>query len=66
MDWADNKPETPPLFAPVGFRSLFLAFGAIAFSFGGASTFPTIQHDMRKPEDFSKAVGLSYSSEYMK
>lgn len=34
----------------------FLSFGAILFAFSGASTFPTIQHDMKEPHKFGIAV----------
>ena len=38
------------------FKSFFLSFGKILFSFGGASAFPTFQNDMKRKEQFSKAV----------
>lgn len=41
--------------------SLFLSFGIILFAFGGASTFPTIQHDMKRPEKFPRVVLISFS-----
>lgn len=37
-----------------------LAFGAIAFSFGGTATFPTIQTDMKHPNLFHIAVVFAY------
>ncbi|CAB3361564.1 Hypothetical predicted protein [Cloeon dipterum] len=42
------------------FANFFMAYGTIAFSFGGASTFPTIQNDMldRSRFPFSVAVGF--------
>ena len=42
------------------FTDFFLAFGAIMFSYGGASTFPTIQHDMKEPKKFKYAVIITY------
>ena len=39
---------------------LFSAFGTILFSFGGASTFPTIQTDMRKASKFPLSVLWAY------
>ena len=57
-----NQPRPPPQ-EKLTFQSVFLAFGAILFAFGGASTFPTIQHDMKKPGDFPKAVVWAYASE---
>lgn len=38
------------------FKSFFLSFGKILFSFGGASAFPTFQNDMKHKEQFSRAV----------
>ncbi|XP_031567596.1 amino acid transporter AVT1J-like [Actinia tenebrosa] len=45
---------------PVTFLSFFSAFGTILFSFGGASTFPTIQTDMKQPSKFPMSVVWSY------
>ncbi|GFG32693.1 hypothetical protein Cfor_05159 [Coptotermes formosanus] len=45
-----------------GFRSFFLAFGTILFSFGGASTFPTIQNDMVQKRKFSTSVIIGFSA----
>jgi len=44
-----------------GFTSFFLAFGTILFSFGGASTFPTIQNDMINKRKFSTSVVIGFS-----
>ncbi|KAJ1373333.1 hypothetical protein KIN20_035709 [Parelaphostrongylus tenuis] len=41
-------------------NNFFLAYGTIAFSFGGHGAFPTIQHDMTKPFRFNRAVWASY------
>ncbi|UYV83376.1 hypothetical protein LAZ67_23000819 [Cordylochernes scorpioides] len=46
--------------SPPSLRSFFLAFGTITFSFGGASTFPTFQNDMRDRTQFPKAVLISF------
>ena len=43
-----------------GFSCDFLAFGTILFSFGGASTFPTIQTDMKKASRFPLSVVFAY------
>ena len=37
-----------------------VAFGTIIFSFGGASTFPTIQTDMKKSSKFPQSVFWAY------
>ena len=42
------------------FVPLFVAFGTILFSFGGASTFPTIQTDMKKSSRFPLSVFWAY------
>ena len=57
----DTRSDTPP--QPTTPIRYFLAIGTIAYSFGGAATFPTVQHDMRTPRDFPKAVVLCYSGD---
>lgn len=39
-----------------GFEEFFLGFGALLFAFGGASTFPTIQNDMKEKSKFGTSV----------
>ena len=46
------------------FLSLSLAFGTIAFSFGGMSTFPTTQNDMQYPQKFPRSVALAYLGKF--
>ena len=36
------------------------AFGTVLFGFGGVSIFPTIQADMKKPEQFVTSIGIGY------
>ncbi|KIH66424.1 hypothetical protein ANCDUO_03247 [Ancylostoma duodenale] len=50
-------------YAEVTPRQFTLGFGTIVFAYGGHPVFPTIQHDMRQPRHFSKAVMLSYIGE---
>ncbi|CAB3258874.1 unnamed protein product [Arctia plantaginis] len=45
-----------------GFMDFFLAFGTIMFTFGGASTFPTIQNDMADKTQFGKALQYSFGA----
>lgn len=47
-----------------GFRDFSLAFGTLLFAFGGASTFPTIQNDMEKKDQFSVSVVIAFSGKY--
>lgn len=54
--WTDGHPTTK-------FKTFFLAFGTIMFAYAGHSAFPTIQHDMRKPYQFTLSVILAYTSE---
>ncbi|XP_045474217.1 amino acid transporter AVT1J-like [Harmonia axyridis] len=43
-----------------GFEEFFLGFGAILFAFGGASTFPTIQNDMKEKNKFGTSVIMAF------
>jgi vesicular inhibitory amino acid transporter len=38
----------------------FVSLGTILFIYGGASTFPTIQVDMNRPSDFTRASWLGF------
>ena len=42
----------------------FKAFASIMFAFAGASTFPTIQADMKQKEKFNMAAYIACISEY--
>lgn len=57
-----EKSEQPPAkYKPSNLQSFFLGFGTIAFAFGGASTFPTFQNDMKKKELFPKCVIVAFT-----
>jgi len=43
------------------FVNFILGYGTIMFAYSGQSAFPTIQHDMRRPDHFPKAIIRSYS-----
>lgn len=46
---------------PKSFNDFFLSFGIILFSFGGASTFPTIQNDMIDRGKFKRSVYIGFA-----
>ena len=45
------------------FLPFFLGVGPILFSYGGASTFPTIQNDMEHRDQFNKSVIIGFIGE---
>jgi solute carrier family 32 (vesicular inhibitory amino acid transporter) len=45
---------------PFSFTNYFLAVGTFIFAYGGHAVFPTIQHDMRKPHEFTKSTILAF------
>ena len=53
----------PHLPAPT-LKGFFTAFSSIMFAFGGASTFPTIQADMKERRKFPIAALLGCSGKY--
>lgn len=62
LDFKDcNSPWNSP---KMKLESVGLAFGTMLFTYGGHSTIPTIQHDMKKPSDFRKTSLLSFFSNF--
>jgi vesicular inhibitory amino acid transporter len=45
---------------PFRITNYFLALGTFLFAYGGHSAFPTIQHDMRRPYEFTKSAILAF------
>ncbi|TKR87055.1 hypothetical protein L596_011525 [Steinernema carpocapsae] len=45
----------------LGPTNYFVAMGTFLFSYGGHSAFPTIQHDMRKPYEFTKSALMAFA-----
>jgi vesicular inhibitory amino acid transporter len=44
------------------FQEFILGYGTIMFAYCGQCAFPTIQHDMRQPTKFPKAIVRSYAA----
>ncbi|KAI1723159.1 transmembrane amino acid transporter protein [Ditylenchus destructor] len=55
-DCVIEREYPPPLIT-----NYFLALATFIFAFGGHSAFPTIQHDMKKPEDWTKSSILAFT-----
>uniref|UniRef100_A0A915DP05 Amino acid transporter transmembrane domain-containing protein n=1 Tax=Ditylenchus dipsaci TaxID=166011 RepID=A0A915DP05_9BILA len=58
MDYEYCKVENQA--APASFANFFLALGTFIFVYGGHASFPTIQHDMRRPHEFTKSSVLAF------
>ena len=45
--------------------NIFLGLGTLLFSYGGHSAFPTIQHDMKIPSQFTRSAILAFISKFI-
>ena len=59
----DMETLPPPEFKTPSISSFFLGFSTILFSFGGASTFPTIQNDMTDKAKFKWSIVIAFSGD---
>ncbi|GMT29425.1 hypothetical protein PFISCL1PPCAC_20722 [Pristionchus fissidentatus] len=57
-DWGTCTPEVD--FPPVVINNFFLAYGTIMFAYGVHSVIPTLQNDMKIPNDFTKSIVLGF------
>ncbi|CAB3398185.1 unnamed protein product [Caenorhabditis bovis] len=57
FEMCKNYKEMPPY----SLKNMFLAMGTFLFSVGGHSAFPTIQHDMKDPKQFTYSTFLAFS-----
>jgi len=58
LDKCRNKVQYPA----VEFSGLISAYCTICFAYGGHPAFPTVQHDMKRPEKFATSALVSYAS----
>lgn len=52
-------------FPNLNLNNFFLGLGSFLFAYGGHGAFPTIQHDMKKPSEFTKSAILAFICEFL-
>ncbi|UYV62429.1 hypothetical protein LAZ67_2000508 [Cordylochernes scorpioides] len=55
-----NIAYQPTVMPALSFKEFFLALSTFSFAFGGSSTFPSFQNDMKNRNKFQKAVVIAY------
>lgn len=52
------------LFPPVDATKNLMALGIFLFTFGGHAILPTVQHDMKRPTEFTKSSVLAFTRKF--
>ncbi|KAF7635198.1 Aa_trans domain-containing protein [Meloidogyne graminicola] len=60
MDYSVCAPISVKILPNNNFTNYFLALGTFLFSYGGHPGFPTIQHDMKNPKEFTKSSIIAF------
>uniref|UniRef100_A0AC34FE69 Amino acid transporter transmembrane domain-containing protein n=1 Tax=Panagrolaimus sp. ES5 TaxID=591445 RepID=A0AC34FE69_9BILA len=58
LDYSSCRPHVS--FPEFALNNYFVALGTFLFAYGGHAAFPTIQHDMKRPSEFTKSTILAF------